>query len=179
MQAYPDDIHGVIHKVPMPVEREVEPLGVVFSERHWYFVAYCRVRQAVRTFRIDRIQDLTVLEESFASRTDFSIQDYIARDRSGERRKSAGIPAKIIFSAAAAARAKKQVPWRIVGEETVPGEGVALTVQLDDYTWVINWVLSFGKEARITEPQSLRRQVLQSLAELSNHHGTEKKFLTE
>ncbi|ROS78923.1 YafY family protein [Cellulomonas sp. PhB143] len=35
--------------------REVEPLGFVGRGQHWYLVAWCRARDAVRVFRSDRI----------------------------------------------------------------------------------------------------------------------------
>jgi predicted DNA-binding transcriptional regulator YafY len=47
--------------------REVEPLGFLGGE-HWYLVAWCRLRQAVRGFRLDRIGTATVLDQSAPAR---------------------------------------------------------------------------------------------------------------
>jgi len=160
-------------------EREIEPLGLIFSDRFWYVVAYCRLRKAVRTFRTDRIRDLRVLDERFPPRKDFSIQDYISRDQSGDRRRGQGIPVKILFSPESAAKAKKAVPWRIVGEETIPEGGVVLIVMVEDFSWIIKWILSFGKEAEVMEPQSLKDDILHFLADLSDHHGKNGTLASE
>src|SRR5262249_37089650 len=40
--------------------REIEPLGYVCRASHWYLVAWCRRRDAVRAFRTDRIFAVTV-----------------------------------------------------------------------------------------------------------------------
>jgi predicted DNA-binding transcriptional regulator YafY len=43
--------------------REVEPLGYVGKESHWYLVAWCRLRDALRAFRTDRITSVSVTAE--------------------------------------------------------------------------------------------------------------------
>jgi predicted DNA-binding transcriptional regulator YafY len=43
--------------------REIEPLGYVGKSTHWYLVAWCRNRNALRVFRTDRIASVTVTAE--------------------------------------------------------------------------------------------------------------------
>ncbi|WP_243770048.1 helix-turn-helix transcriptional regulator [Amycolatopsis acidicola] len=43
--------------------REIEPLGYIGKEEHWYLVAWCRLRDAVRVFRTDRIHAVSVKAE--------------------------------------------------------------------------------------------------------------------
>jgi predicted DNA-binding transcriptional regulator YafY len=45
------------------VGRRVEPLGFVGAERNWYLVGWCRLRGAVRAFRLDRITTVEVTAE--------------------------------------------------------------------------------------------------------------------
>ena len=45
------------------VARRVEPLGFVGSERDWYLVGWCRLRDGVRVFRLDRIISVEVTGE--------------------------------------------------------------------------------------------------------------------
>ncbi len=49
--------------------RDIEPLGYVGSATHWYLVAWCRLREGVRAFRIDRILSVAVTAETPAPRT--------------------------------------------------------------------------------------------------------------
>jgi predicted DNA-binding transcriptional regulator YafY len=51
------DRHGV------PTTRSIEPLGYIGDHEHWYLVAWCRLRQAVRAFRTDRIESLIATGE--------------------------------------------------------------------------------------------------------------------
>jgi predicted DNA-binding transcriptional regulator YafY len=43
--------------------RRVEPLGLVGADREWYLVGWCRLRGAVRVFRMDRITTVEVTAE--------------------------------------------------------------------------------------------------------------------
>lgn len=49
----------------IPCARRVEPIGLFYYGRQWYLHAYCQLRKAYRSFRADRIRDLSVLDETF------------------------------------------------------------------------------------------------------------------
>lgn len=57
-------------------ERLVEPLALSFTEQAWYLLAFCRLRQDIREFRLDRIQAAKVTEATFQAREDFNMGDY-------------------------------------------------------------------------------------------------------
>lgn len=46
--------------------REVEPWSVFASLGNWYLTGYCRLAQAERIFRLDRIRQVDTTEETFA-----------------------------------------------------------------------------------------------------------------
>jgi proteasome accessory factor C len=46
-------------------ERDIEPWSVVTTLGRWYVVGYCRLVAGQRTFRVDRIKELQVLDETF------------------------------------------------------------------------------------------------------------------
>jgi predicted DNA-binding transcriptional regulator YafY len=48
--------------------RRVEPLGYVGNPTHWYLVGWCRLRQAIRAFRTDRITRVTATDEPVPER---------------------------------------------------------------------------------------------------------------
>jgi predicted DNA-binding transcriptional regulator YafY len=57
-------------------ERFVEPLAAYFTQDKWVMIAFCRLRNDLREFRIDRILHLTTNNTTFADRH-FSLEDYI------------------------------------------------------------------------------------------------------
>lgn len=46
-------------------EREIEPWSVFVTLGRWYVLGYCRLVEGQRTFRVDRIRELAVLDETF------------------------------------------------------------------------------------------------------------------
>lgn len=43
-------------------ERELEPIVVMGGAQGWYLIAWCRLRDAARCFRVDRIRSATMLD---------------------------------------------------------------------------------------------------------------------
>ncbi|MFC3500593.1 helix-turn-helix transcriptional regulator [Micromonospora krabiensis] len=61
--------------------RDVEPLGYLGNSRHWYLLAWCRLRGGVRAFRTDRIRTVTPLAERVPER-DLAVDELdIPRER--------------------------------------------------------------------------------------------------
>jgi predicted DNA-binding transcriptional regulator YafY len=50
--------------------REVDPYGVMHREGYWYAVGNCHLRGGVRLFRVDRVLEAEMLEETFARPAD-------------------------------------------------------------------------------------------------------------
>lgn len=46
-------------------QRIVEPLQLLFKSQAWYLVAYCKEKEAQRTFKIKRMQHIQMTKESF------------------------------------------------------------------------------------------------------------------
>jgi len=48
-------------------QRLVEPFALLHTDENWLLLGYCRLRQAYRFFRLDRIAKFTLLDERFES----------------------------------------------------------------------------------------------------------------
>jgi predicted DNA-binding transcriptional regulator YafY len=59
---YQDDEGTITH-------RDVEPVSLVGSDSHWYLVAWCRLREAGRVFRMDRIRSARLTTETAPERS--------------------------------------------------------------------------------------------------------------
>lgn len=46
-------------------ERAVDPYGVMHREGYWYAAGHCHLREGIRLFRVDRILDAALLDETF------------------------------------------------------------------------------------------------------------------
>lgn len=59
--------------------REIQPYGVIHMDGRWYLVGYCLLRQALRTFRLDRVAGPELCEDTFVRPADFDIKAYLQK----------------------------------------------------------------------------------------------------
>lgn len=73
---------------PGPAVRQVEPFAIYHNtSEHWVLIAWCRLRDDFRTFRVDRIRRLKILEEKFTPHS-ISLEEYVEI----QRKKHLGTP---------------------------------------------------------------------------------------
>ncbi len=66
-------------------QREVKPLGLFFWGNVWTLTGWCHLRKAFRNFRLDRIQQLEVMEKQFKEQKGQRLDDYISMIREQSR----------------------------------------------------------------------------------------------
>ena len=66
---------GYINKEGNASKRLIEPFAILSAE-NWYLVAWCRLREEFRFFRLDRIQKMDVLSENFEPHN-LTLQEYL------------------------------------------------------------------------------------------------------
>ena len=148
-----------------PTERCVEPLGIVFYGGGWTLVAWCRLRLDYRHFRIDRMERIQILPESFPTRTDFNLTAHIeAEDRAAKTQ-----PARIWLAKSAFDRARVESTATLVKERERNG-GAEYAVFTYSIEWLARWVLSFGAEAEGLEPQELRDTIAKDAEAIAKRH---------
>lgn len=134
--------------------RDVEPLGVVCYSGGWYLVAWCRLRKDVRHFRVDRIQTLTLLDELFPVRAEFSLAKHLAEQVSRDE----VLPVRVWFARAVQERARRESYATLVEDARRDG-GAEFSFTTYSLEWLARWILSFGSDAEAVAPAKLRALV--------------------
>ncbi len=67
-----------IHKEES-TKRNIEPLAIYFTENAWVLVAFCRLRNEEREFRLDRILKLNITSEIFTYQQNFTLKQYLEK----------------------------------------------------------------------------------------------------
>ena len=60
-----------------PTPRQADVYRVVHLDGRWYAAAHCHLRGALRSFRLDRMSDLTVCPQNFTPPTDFDAAAFL------------------------------------------------------------------------------------------------------
>jgi predicted DNA-binding transcriptional regulator YafY len=66
---------GYTNEASKATSRLIEPFALLSTQENWLLVAWCRLRNQFRFFRLDRIKSLQILEEKFAPHK-MTLQEY-------------------------------------------------------------------------------------------------------
>ncbi len=142
--------------------RKVDPYKLVFKDGFWYLVAYCHERHTVRVFRVDRIQSFSLTTEKFVPPADFDFEQYMGAAWQMERGEEYCFKVRFFGDAARFIKETTFHPSQQIIEE--PGGTVFFTARAGGIRSILRWILSFGNEAEVLEPETLRDMVAEVMA---------------
>jgi proteasome accessory factor B len=139
-------------------KRLVDPYHLANINGEWYLFAYDHARKDLRTFVPARIQSLKPTGRTFERTQKFSLERRL-RDSFGVHAGEGKFEVRIQFTPRAAdyIREKKWHPSQALRD--LPDGGVELRMQLSSLAEVQRWVLSWGGDARVSQPVELIESV--------------------
>ncbi|MGH2496593.1 MAG: helix-turn-helix transcriptional regulator [Ktedonobacteraceae bacterium] len=138
--------------------READPYGLVHFPSGWLLVAYCHLRQDIRNFRLDRIDGLELLSQTFQRPA-----GYTMRPDPERQREARSMTVRVLFDSEIARWVQEGRSYYVTHEEETP-DGLLVTLQIRQESEILHWLLSWGQHARILEPESLRQRVADEAA---------------
>lgn len=144
--------------------RLVEPLTIVLKYGSWYLYGFCRVRRDFRIFRLSRMHDFHIKQESFVMEKEKvkELQFSFVDDDNIEY-----IDIELRFASKALARAFDI----FYAEEKVFNEDETVTIKLYNHPkdqWIYNTILSFADEVEVIYPEDLRKTIKEKAKKIYN-----------
>lgn len=131
-------------------KRVVESYGVVHHDYRWYLVGRCRERAALRTFRIDRIRDVEVIDTAFTPPSNFDASAYLHRTLPFVKS-----PWQVdVWLDMPLAEVERRTPPSRVHLQ-VEASGTALRCTMDDLDWLASRLLGLNCTIEVREPREL------------------------
>jgi predicted DNA-binding transcriptional regulator YafY len=167
-QARPDaslliDLSGAIHACQRIVidyrsyklestHRTVEPYGITGWQGHWYLVGYCCLRQGNRVFRLDRIQRVHILTETFEKSADFDCEAFVR-----EKYQPTGTQIEVEFQTDMST-VQQKIPASY-GALTPIATGVLFREHYHDIAGMARYLMSLNLPFVIHNPPELRTEL--------------------
>ena len=159
---------AILHHIPISFDyysaegeatsRTIEPVRLSFKGMAWYIQGWCRLREDFRTFKLNRMDDVELVEgEHFTPRELPPLPDQIAL---GTNMTSVVV------------RFAPEIAYRVYDEfdraRIVPQPDGSLLVStvFPEGAWLASYLLSFGGGVEVLSPASLQRQLAQASEQL-------------
>jgi proteasome accessory factor C len=136
-------------------ERTVDPMRLLFVDGHWYLEAWCRRAEGVRLFRLDRVDDVVVLDEPAAPPPQAHERDVEA----GVYQPEPDAPAVRLRLARTARWVAEYYPVEEATPVDDPPGGLAVVLRTAEPAFARRLVASLGGAALVDEPAELAEQV--------------------
>ncbi len=132
--------------------RRVDPYALVHHGQAWYLTGYDHLRGERRVFRLDRIDALQVLEQSF------TLPDH---PLTMERDDAPHLVVRAFFTPTVARWVLEERSFFAVSHEEMP-EGLLVTFHVRREDDLLAWLLGWGGRVRVLEPDSLRQRMIEA-----------------
>jgi predicted DNA-binding transcriptional regulator YafY len=147
-------------------ERAVDLYGLVYRPGYWYAVGYCHMRQDLRVFRLDRIIQAEMNNETYMRPADFDPVEYVTRSLAMT---PAAWPVEVLLEASLE-EARQYIPTVMAMlEET--SNGLLLRCSIGNLDWFAHFLVGLPFSIMVRQPPELRvelQQMAARIAEMAN-----------
>lgn len=134
--------------------RKAEPVGIYYQGSHWYFIAYCRLRNDYRNFRTDKINKLTFTNEKMGQKHP-PLLSFV--NRITEQRQVQKVVIEVQKDIIKYFGEQKYYNGFVKEEEA--GDYICMTFLSGSLNGFARWFMLFGDKAKIIEPLELNDMV--------------------
>lgn len=150
-------------KEPTDIDRRIEPYGLVLKAGRWYLVA----APGPRTYRVDQILDLRVLDEEFGIPDRFDLARYWQAHLADFYTRLPRTDVVIRLAPGAAARLSRALE----AAEDEPGGWVRAVVSMESVEQARREFLALGPDIEVLEPPALRAQLAAAARDTAALYG--------
>lgn len=142
----------------------IDPYNIVLREGNWYIIAYSYLKNEVKLINLSRVKSLEVTEDIFIKPKDFLLGDFLEKNWGLFRGKDNHIKIKFSKKVAEFIKDNKWHPHQNI--ENQEDGGIILNIYLNEFCEIKQWILGFGAEAEVLEPEELRKEIADDIMKL-------------
>ncbi len=156
---------------PEAQERIIAPyfLEVSRSEPASYVLAHDRMRDALRTFKVERIQTAELLDEEYEIPDSFD--PYAWLDASWGIMAEDPTEVRLQFTAAVSRRVRESVWHHSQTLVDLPDGGVLMTLSVGGTREIKSWIMGWGADVEVLDPAELRATVAADVARMAAQYA--------
>ncbi len=142
-------------------QRTIQPYTIYFRQQY-YIVAWCKARNSIREFRLDRILEAEPLETEFQPDPNFKYEDY--KSRCWDVFKGEENYQVVLHFSPEYSRFIREYHGNKADElKELDNGGLEFSKTVSALEEIFPWVLSHGAEVKVVEPRELRKMVRETI----------------
>ena len=144
-------------------ERDFDPYGLTYYQHRWYVVGYCHLRQDLRSFRLDRVTHVSMIEAGFDRPEGFDPLAYLMQAITI-------MPRKYAFELLLKTdieTAHTEV-FDVLGILEASEEGIILRGSVEDLDWLARQISIFSFDFVVRQPAALKGELRRHSRKLNN-----------
>jgi predicted DNA-binding transcriptional regulator YafY len=134
-------------------KRVVEPIGLCNYSRRWHLFAWCRLRNEYRDFRLDRILNLRLSQETFKGKQHISMNEFIQRMNVISDKVNIAL---VIKTERIRLIDESKYWYGFIEEEKIDDQTSRLRFANSELRGFATWIISSGSYAKVEEPSELK-----------------------
>lgn len=140
-------------------QRTVRGYGLIPANDTWYLAAHCESSDGTRFFRLDRVEDVLILDERYRIPAGLSVGKLTVAGKPFYSQNARVLTVRYSPRIARWIAEREQVPLAADGSLT-------LEHPLADTEWAVRHVLQYGPDAEVIAPVEIREEIKARLASL-------------
>jgi proteasome accessory factor B len=140
------------------IDVELSPYHLLYNNQAWYVLGRSSLHKSVRTFKLNRIRELTTTQKCFVDGEKFDVYDCRAWSMIPEGRLY-NIKLKFLPEVS---HDVAEVQWHSTQKVTFKKDGSAIIeFRVDGLNEIIWWILSYGDKVQVLAPRILRQRIVE------------------
>lgn len=146
-------------------KRILRPYAIYIYQGFWYVMGHCELRDEIRQFKLTRIKEFKILDESFEKPKDFSLSNYL-ENTVGIIYDQEQFNVKLEIDFPMSIKVSERV-W--VDNQKISfreDNSIIFEAEMTGLDDLVNWVLSMGSAVKVIEPEKLKERVNEQAAKI-------------
>lgn len=143
------------------VERLIRPLGLIAKRNVWYVAAEQEHGGELRTYRISRLEQAVLLEETFERPAEFNLANYWEQSNASFKARLPRYPARVTIKEPRLNRLRRERYAKVLHAEQPDDRGyVKAEIEFQTLDSACEIILACGREIEVLAPPELRERVM-------------------
>jgi predicted DNA-binding transcriptional regulator YafY len=155
--------------------REIDPYHLTLFNGGLYLVGHCHLRDAVRTFAVERMRTVELTRARFVVPPDFDADRYL--EGAWGILHGDLVTVRVAFARSLAPYIRERLWHPSQKLRDLPNGRVELTLTVADTLEVRRWILGFGVEAEVVAPEGLREALRKEAEQMAARTALVRKPL--